>query len=271
MRIAKMLTISSQNLSLAWAAAVAHIHDNAGKEISPLIVQVTGFQNGEPLESSDIRDYLDALLNHTNNLSVETVANTIFPNLMWRISRGDRHNLFKLYERVLPRFVKLEPDKNHRGLYFQRLIAYGRGPQDEGQLGRGPYNGNQLEYIIRSYTPSVVKMKLQASIFDPKHDLFPGARIGFPCLQHISLIPHNNYGLSLNAFYATQLLFKKAYGNFLGLCRLGNFMATQMGLTLTEFNCFIGSEKLDTTKSSLRDLVNSERSNIEASVKQLSV
>jgi hypothetical protein len=108
-------------------------------------------------------------------------------------------------------------------------------------------------------------MKLQASIFDPARDLFPGARIGFPCLQHISLVPHGTE-LTLNAFYATQLLFEKAYGNFLGLCRLGGFLALEMGLSFTSFNCFIGSEKLSVSKVSMNNLVALARPNLAASV-----
>ena len=49
----------------------------------------------------------------------------------------------------------------------------------------------------------------------------------------------------MNAFYATQLLFNKAYGNYLGLCRLGDFMAHEMGLTFERMNCFVGVAKID--------------------------
>jgi len=55
----------------------------------------------------------------------------------------------------------------------------------------------------------------------------------------------------MNAFYATQQVFNKAYGNYLGLCRLGNFMAHEMDLKFSRMNCFIGVAKLDNiTKSS---------------------
>jgi hypothetical protein len=50
--------------------------------------------------------------------------------------------------------------------------------------------------------------------------------------------------LILNAFYATQLLFNKAYGNYLGLCRLGDFMAHEMGLSFERMNCFVGVAKM---------------------------
>jgi len=49
----------------------------------------------------------------------------------------------------------------------------------------------------------------------------------------------------MNAFYATQQLFDKAYGNFLGLSHLGAFIANEMGLRLEQLNIFAGIEKLE--------------------------
>ena len=86
----------------------------------------------------------------------------------------------------------------------------------------------------------------QASIFDPKRDHVSNAQLPFPCLQHVSFVPENKEKtLTINAFYATQQIFEKAYGNYLGLCRLGDFMAGEMGLTLERMNCFVGVAKLD--------------------------
>jgi len=48
-----------------------------------------------------------------------------------------------------------------------------------------------------------------------------------------------------SGFYASQYLFKRAYGNYLGLCRLGRFMAFQMGLKLVRLTCYAGFAHLD--------------------------
>jgi hypothetical protein len=84
---------------------------------------------------------------------------------------------------------------------------------------------------------------LQASIFDPGRDHVRNAQLGFPCLQQVHFVPENG-GLAVHAFYATQQLFDKAYGNWLGLCHLGQFMACEMGLRLVRLNCYVGTEKL---------------------------
>ena len=59
----------------------------------------------------------------------------------------------------------------------------------------------------------------------------------------------------VTGLYATQYMFERAYGNYLGLCRLGHFMAQEMGKQLTQVTCVAspanGGNK---TKSYLREL-----------------
>ncbi|MDX6498684.1 MAG: hypothetical protein QOG23_1944 [Blastocatellia bacterium] len=220
-------------------------------EISPLVVSIAGFADGEPEEDADLRKALDESLVENDKTTVHTVANTIFPRSVWRASKYDRAQLFKTYKENIPRYKALESRKNHRGLYFERLIAYGDGPHD----------GNQLEFIITEYNSrtGVRRSMLQASLFDPKRDHIRSAQLGFPCLQHVSFVP-NDRGLIINSFYATQQIFEKAYGNYLGLCRLGHFMAHEMHLTLERMNCVIGVEKLDfRPKTKLSSLVEAAR------------
>lgn len=44
----------------------------------------------------------------------------------------------------------------------------------------------------------------------------------------------------MTAFYATQHILNKAYGNYLGLARLGEFVASEVGLTLKNLTCIAG-------------------------------
>jgi hypothetical protein len=107
-----------------------------------------------------------------------------------------------------------------------------------------PADGNQLEFIIDACKPGAQSMALQAVIFDPVRDQVTERR-GFPCLQHVSFVRDNDRGtLSLNAFYALQSFFVKAYGNWLGLLRLGEFVASQTELRFERLNCFAGVQKM---------------------------
>lgn len=233
------LLIDEENLSHAWAKAFLHLIDNPGKKISPLVVSITGFTNGEPQEDTDIRQSLDTCLVDNGDQKIHTVANTIFPYSLWKRSQYQRQELFERYLKFLPRAkaIKHCKRKNSRGLYFERLIAFGSDDQPK---------VNQLEYIIDQHQTrtQVRKSMFQASIFDPREDHIPDYYLPFPCLQHVSFVPQGET-LILNAFYATQQLLNKAYGNYLGLCRLGNFMSHEMGLTFSRMNCFVGVAKLE--------------------------
>jgi thymidylate synthase len=253
-----MLAINTNNISLAWVAAVNNMFADRTDHISPLVISLSGFSESMLEEDMNIRAALDELLATENLDSVHTVANTIFPESLWRAAAGDRNLFFSRYIKALPRYRKLEPYKNGRGLYFERLIAHGRGPRE----------GNQLEFILSSYRKGIVEMKLQASLFDPERDLTPAARIGFPCLQQVSFLPSKG-GLSVNAFYATQLLVEKAYGNMLGLSRLGRFMASELGMELNEVNCYVGNEKLRGPKKRVQHIVDIAAEKLPA-VRQLS-
>jgi hypothetical protein len=231
------LLVDEADLSKAWAKAVLHVIEHTGKEITPLVLSVTGFDdNGKPTEDSAVRHALDDLLIAKKMLNVEDVAFTIFPQRLWEFAQGDRVQLFDIYRDVFPRYQAMNLRNNNRGLYFERLMNYGRGPCD----------GNQLEWILSQYNgrEGVRRSMFQASVFDPGRDHVPNAQLQFPCLQQVSFVPTDE-GLIVNAFYPTQQLFVKAYGNYLGIAQLGAFMAHEMKLKLIRMNVVVGVAKFE--------------------------
>ncbi len=233
------LHIEDHDLSMAWGRIVKHICQHTGKEVSPLIVSITGFDdNGAVKETAEIRDALDYFLDKSNKQAVDKVAFTIFPQRYWTMAGGDRHKLYDFYRKAFPRFKKMMPRKNAHGLYFERLTMFS--PD-------APNKGNQLETILSRYQKlggKMQRMQLQATTYDPCRDQSGTAIQGFPCLQHVTFVPSSDR-LTVNAFYATQQLFERAYGNYLGLANLGSFMAHEMGLKLERLNVFVGIEKLE--------------------------
>jgi hypothetical protein len=239
-----LLSIQETNLSHAWAQAFLEAAAPGGGEISPLIVTVTGFIDNRPIETPSIRRMLDqALLGNKRSLC-ESVASTIFPQSLWNPSAG-REQLFQRYKDLLPVLKQLEPS-NKYGLYFERLIAFGSGPEKV----------NQLDHIIRTYLGGNHRRSaLQASVFDPSVDHTNQPRRGFPCMQQVAFAPCGNGEMAVTAFYAVQHLFEKAYGNYLGLCHLGHFMAQELGLLLTRLTCIAGVAKLgDVNKRDIQKL-----------------
>lgn len=237
------LCIQDHDLSRAWTAAFREAMKPGRGEILPLVVTVTGFTGGRPVETPAIRCALDDALAKMGEFSCETVASTIFPLSLWNPGES-RERLFERYGSILPRLRKMETH-NRYGLYFERLIAF------------GPQKINQLDHIIKTYRGGNHRRSaLQASIFDPSVDHTNQRQRGFPCMQHVVFAPFGDHELAITGFYATQHLFERAYGNYLGLCNLGRFIAHELDLRLTQMTCVAGVAKIgDVNKGDLRDLV----------------
>ncbi|MBE9214707.1 thymidylate synthase [Plectonema cf. radiosum LEGE 06105] len=254
------LLIEDTNLSYAWRDVFLHFFNNRCTEISPLVITLTGFNNGLPNQDAATITALDQCLKQLGELEVDKVAQTIFPTSYWQLSKDNRQEFFNNYIDNIDN-IKAAVKPKHPCEYFERLIAF----------GSGPHNGNQLEHIISEYNSvynshtskrsRVRRSMFQASIFDPKRDHKGDCiYLPFPCLGHISFVPNKKDGtLILNAFYATQKILEKGYGNYLGLCRLGHFMASEMGLKFERMNCFVGVAKMETAKYKLQTLVEKVR------------
>ena len=206
----------------------------AGREWDlPLFIEITGMEDGVPAEVASIRNRLDQELVRLGLYECHTVANTIFPSNLWERS-SDRHALYGRYQRMLPRLLRRRENRN--GQYFERMIAFG---------GDRPVDGNQIEHLIRIWGEGVRRpTAFVANVFDPARDHTRQRRRGFPCLHHVTFTPLDRGGLAINASYPIQFLFEKGYGNYLGLYRLGQFVAGQVNRELTQFTCNISTARL---------------------------
>lgn len=234
--------ICGENISLAWANAFLKCYDEPGGILHSAVVKINTSGDNGTHETPVLREIVDtqlrALLKKTAVQSVvETVAGTIFPESIWRLAKGDRYQFYKEYEKALP-FIRRKP-ANRRGIYFERLSAF---------PGHNGKNVNQLELIINTWKKGNHRHSaLQAGIFDPTTDHSNARQLGFPCLQQIVFYPNGSNGgdgLTVVAFYANQTLAEKAYGNYLGLYRLGSFMAGEMGIKMKEVVCVATALKL---------------------------
>lgn len=254
------LMIAAKSVSEAYSRVLLHILDHPGKEIAPLVLTIDGFGHGNEIpEDPAVRTALDSLLKSKGYIDVEDVAYTIFPQRLWTMAQGDRMRLFEFYRMAFPAYRARNPKLNGRGLYFERLMMF----------GRGPCEGNQLEWILSQYESrsGVRRSMWQATTFDPERDHNASAQLGFPCLQHMSFVP-TKAGLVANAFYATQQLFDKAYGNYLGLAQLAAFIAHEMKVPLARLNVTIGVAKLERitkTDNAMKPLIDAARDCVERS------
>jgi hypothetical protein len=237
--------VEETNLSVAWARAFLRVMERGVKAIAPLTIHLTGFQDNRPEESEPIRACLDGTLKSLGMYTCQSNANLICP-IAWYERAADRHAFFKRFLEFYPglrRWNRL----NRNGTYFGRMVAFGRGPED----------GNQLEHLIKNYTERDVSRPtaMVVSVFDAGKDHTAQRRRGFPCLNMVQFADLGRGKLSVNAHYPCQFLFDRAYGNYLGLCQLGRFMAQELDLKLTQMTCTIGiAQRGGAAKRDLRDL-----------------
>jgi len=263
-----------QNLSSAWADTFLQLMDKGITELTPKIITVKDFNNQDAVENPELRQLLEKHLKNFKHHSCETVAGTIFPVSLWNPAPPNNAQLlFERYGKIWPRVQKGDHE-NKLGVYFRRMTAYH--PKDS--LNK-PIN--QLQHIIDTYNGEASRQgthrrsALQAAIFDPTHDHSKSRMQGFPCLQQVAFAKVGDDGLAVTAFYPMQYVFDRAYGNYLGLCRLGKFMAAQMGLRMVQMTCFAGVAQLGSnkdkhkqiTKTDLRPLENDVRALIERGIK----
>lgn len=237
-----MYAITQDNLSLAWRDALNHLVDQGGKAVH-LAVAIR-----RPVEAEDerVRAVLDAFIDERRGAGaklwpISTVANTIFPSAFYRPGRDNaRQRLYELHAKAQRMQQRMRDPEN----YFNRLVAY---PVPGGE----PFN--QLEYVVdrlinqrkprkggrggalsSAYevgftTPDGSDLRIQAPGQDRN-------TMSFPCLSHISFTLERDV-LNLAALYRNQHFVTRAYGNYLGLARIGAFIAEEAGVELGEVLC----------------------------------
>ncbi len=227
--------IDESNVSHAWARAFLELARPAVASIEPLVVTVHA-HDGALAEDIAIRRILDCALRQNGKHTCDTVASTIFPQSLWNPSRP-RSVLYDRYRQALRR-LRRHPE-NRLGMYFERMIMF----SDDSD------HANQLEHVIEAYQAGVRRRSaFQVALLDPRRDHTLQRQRGFPCLHQVAFTPYDG-GLSVTGFYATQYLFDRAYGNYLGLGNLGCFIAREIGLELRSVTCVAATGRLGTIRS----------------------
>jgi hypothetical protein len=249
--MSKLYVAKSQNLSVAWTELFIHLMQPGVSDLSPAVISISDFdERSLPREIPGVQDVIDGV----NKQTCRTIASTIFPNSLWTPSAPDNaKSLYERYGRIWKTISKCPA--NSKGVYFRRMTSF---KPAGAAADMDPVN--QLFHVIDTYNGGNHRHSaLQAAIFDPTRDHTNSLQRGFPCLQQVAFNA-SDADLEVTGFYALQYHVPKAYGNYLGLCWLGRFMAQQMGLRLAQVTCIASSLKLGGkgyTKSGLKPLKNS--------------
>ncbi len=225
--------VEAPNLSVAWAHAFLRVANSPRNHCESLVVAFPTNQQNTEFETKEIRDLIDQALASGGLPSCETIAGTIFPKSLWNPMK-ERQQLFERYNNCWPRIKKCR--NNSKGTYFRRMTAFNSGSTMQ--------TVNQLQQILNAWEKGLRRNSaFQLPIFDPRVDHTKARYQGFPCLQQVAITPkgspRGSNGLGITGFYPTQYLFKKAYGNYLGLYRLGEFLAHEMKIPLATITCIV--------------------------------
>jgi hypothetical protein len=233
--------IFSRTVDHAWMQAVEMALSAPGHELSPLTVTIERQSENDDWDHAEGRRSVNLLLDRAGRQPVEHVASTIFVNSWWNKSRP-RSEYYNRYKKNLPKLRSFRQNAN--GIYLERLINY------PGELGKEGLN--QLERIIEMFNAGTRRRSaFQATPYFPFTDLKATPYLHFPCLQQVAFIPTPARQLTVMGFYPVHYLFQRAYGNYLGLAHLGEFMAHGMSLRLVRVICIAGVATLEDQTAAL--------------------
>lgn len=221
-----------------WLAAARHLQSKPDKNERNLILEITSPISLTRQDQNIIQAVDSAIRERDAELSVETVAGTIFPESFYR--QYGRPDFYRRYLNIMSRAKK----PNTWGTYAARMMQF--------KSRNGDAFLNPLEKIVKKLSDAKsgrrIRSAYELTVTDLPNDLFDlpvgghelpiydpnsdgGRPTNIPCLSHLSfkLIEDN---LDLTAIYRSQHYAARALGNLIGLARLLKFVATE-----SEFNC----------------------------------
>lgn len=216
--------VEARSVSEAWVAGVQAVLDAKGQHVNHLLIRAS-----DPLpEVDEIRTAADALLAELKLQGVATVRNTIFPYE----TAIDVDSPVELCDVYLEMYSDLRRLGSERGTYFGRIIAYPRADSTA---------GNQLLETLGKLTAAGKgtrwRSTYEVNIYNEQKD----TRItrSFPCMSHLAYHVDGDR-LDCLATYRSHDLIDKAYGNYLGLAQLQEYLAEESGFVPGELAVLAG-------------------------------
>jgi hypothetical protein len=225
--------VDASNIGDAWLQAYQTLLEAHDRQAVNLAINIE-----QPLrEDLGVRRALEQTLAglatsrpRTTVHSVHTVANTIFPISLYRPDQPDAAKRF--FERASTVSQLHHRRKHEWGTYIGRLIRYDQADGSSvNQLERfltllnGDTNWADIYEAPLTYPGETSGIAASDMLLIGPDDR---RRMGGPCLAHVSLTSVDGH-LHLTALYRRHYYLARAYGNFLGLARLLNFLAHESG------------------------------------------
>lgn len=245
---------SGERIVPTWLAAVKYLQANS-RRARNLLLEI---DQPRLLDDSDRKAIalVDAALRQHADLSVLTVAGTIFPQGLYR--RHGAEGLDKRFLKIMSRAKK----KGTWGTYAMRIMERrGREPgavfnpldQVIFKLRRASVagDGHPFQSIYELGVHVADDLDGEALAVDacelPTFDsALDGNKVSnMPCLSHLTFKLRDKTTVDLTAIYRSHYYAQRALGNLIGLTHLLAFVAEQSGLTAGQLTCISTDANLD--------------------------
>ncbi len=246
---------SGQRIVPVWVAAARSLNKAKvqGRTERNYVLEITSpvllLQADLPVISA-----VDAKLrNAKRELSLETVAGTLFPNGLYR--RFGRPDFYDHYLDA----IKKGKDKNTWGTYATRMIER-TNPKTKAIFNPldtivekliAAKNGRRIHaaYELGVVAPAdlvdepVIDFGCELPLYDPVTD--GGRPTNIPCLSHLSFKLNDDDTVDLTAVYRSHHYAQRSLGNLIGLSQLLAFVAKEAGLKPGTLTCVSTQAHLD--------------------------
>jgi hypothetical protein len=232
-----------------WRSAALHLLNTPKREDYNLVLEITDPLTMAGDDEERLKVVNAALCSGTAcELTLDTVASTIFPQAMYR-----RHGRPGVYKKILGALDRGRKASTW-GTYAERMISR---PAADGINTINPLDIMIEKLRANAKARSTYKSSYELNLADPEVDLLPifdetedGGEIptynpafdarrpyGGPCLSNVSFKLVGKSTVNLTAVYRSHHYCARALGNLIGLARLLNFVAIETELAPGTLTC----------------------------------
>jgi hypothetical protein len=240
--------LGEQRIVPTWISALEHLKQN--KDRARNVMLELDQPNVVTQHDKDCIGLVDTALRDHCDLSIQTVAGTIFPHGLYK--RAGAAQLESRYFKVMDRAKK----KGTWGTYAMRLM---RRPDKDGnpfnplervikklKHAAGPGNAFASNYELGVHAPEDLTLDeppfCEVPLYSPGRD----SKViqNYPCLSHLTFKLVDG-SVDLTAIYRSHWYAERALGNLIGLSHLMDFVATESGLKVGRLTCISTDATLD--------------------------
>lgn len=245
--------IAKSRILPTWLAAVQHLEARRRRDQNVLleIADPTALTAGDRAAIAVV----DEMLRRHCDLSVQTVAGTIFPYRLYLKVGAE-----ELPSRFLAIMARAQ-ESGTWGTYAMRLMQ--RPGKKSGtfinplqlviaklRIAAGTGTGYQSNYELGVHAPSDLVDDSafgEVPLYCPTRD---GRMVSnYPCLSHLTFKLVGKRTLNLTAIYRSHYYLQRALGNLIGLSHLMQFVAKEAGLQAGQLTCISTDAHLDYSES----------------------